>query len=75
VSASYGLREPAPAVAFTAEARLPWRAMTLLVPVAGPSSEPPPVIEVHDAQGRPSGFRFEAPRRSVRVTSDAVVVD
>ena len=75
VSASYGQREPAPAVAFTAEARLPWRAMTLLVPVAGPSSEPPPVIEVHDAQGRPSGFRFETPRRSVRVTSDAVLVD
>ncbi len=74
VSASYGQREAAPAVAFTAVAPLPWRAMTLLVPVAGPSSEPPPVIEVHDAQGRPSGFRFETSGRSVRVTDDAVVV-
>jgi hypothetical protein len=74
VSAAYGQREPAPAVRFTAEATLPWRGMTLLVPVGGASAEPPTVIELRDADGRPSGVRFEAPRRSVRLDGGAVVV-
>ena len=74
VSAAYGQREPAPAVRFTTEAALPWRAMTLLVPVAGTSSEPPAVIEVRDAHGRPSGVRFGAAARSAHVDDDTVVV-
>jgi hypothetical protein len=45
------------------------------VPVAGASADPPAVIELRDAQGRPSGIRFEAPWRSVRVDDDAVVID
>jgi hypothetical protein len=75
VSAAYGQREPAPAVRFTADATLPWRGMTLLVPVAGASADPPTVIEIRDSKGRPSGIRFEAPRRSVRLDGDAVVVN
>jgi hypothetical protein len=74
VSAAYGQREPAPAVRFVAEAELPWRGMTLLVPVAGTSADPPAVIELRDARGRPSGVRFDAPRRSVRLDGDTVVV-
>jgi hypothetical protein len=75
VSAAYGQREPAPAVVFRAAASLPWRAMTLLVPVRGASEEPPAVIEVRDAKGRPSGLRFGAARRSVHVDDDTVVVE
>jgi hypothetical protein len=74
VSAVYGQREPAPAVAFTAEAPLPWRAMTLLVPVAGASEEPPAVIELRDRAGRPAGVRMQSPKRSARVERDDIVV-
>jgi hypothetical protein len=74
VSADYGQREPAPAVRFTADAQLPWRAMTLLVAVAGSAAEPPAVIEVRDSQGRPSGVRFETTGRSVHVDDEHVVV-
>ena len=66
MSAAYGQREPAPAVVFTATATLPWRAITLLVPVAGLSAAPPSVIALRDAHGRPVGVRFETLRRSVR---------
>ena len=74
VSPDYGQREPAPAVRFTADATLPWRSITLLVPVAGASADPPAVIERRDATGRPSGVRFDAPMPSVHVDDDAVVV-
>jgi hypothetical protein len=74
VSTAYGQREPAPAVTFRAEAPLPWRAMTLLVPVAGASTEPPAVIEVRDAHGRPAGVRFTSTLRSVRVEDDDIVL-
>jgi hypothetical protein len=75
VSSDYGQREPAPAVVFSATARLPWRAMTILVPVAGPSAEPPAVATLHDAHGRPSGVRFNAPERSVHFNDESVTVE
>ena len=74
VSAEYGQRQPAPAVTFTATARLPWRAITVLVPVAGASTEPPAVIEVRDAHGRPAGVQLASTQRSVRVDEESVVV-
>jgi hypothetical protein len=49
--------------------------MTLLVPVAGASAEPPAVIELRDAAGRPSGVRFVSSRRSVRIDNDSVFLD
>jgi hypothetical protein len=75
VSRAYGQREPAPAVAFTAAAQLPWRAMTLLVAVRGASMDPPAVIEVRDVRGWPSGVHLQTPERSVHVDDDVVVVE
>ena len=74
VSAAYGCRQPAPAVSFSTVARLPWRAMTLLVPMTG-VAEPPPALTVErDESGRPAGVRFDASRRSVHVVDDGIVV-
>jgi hypothetical protein len=75
VSSDYGQREPAPAVVFNASARLPWRAMTILVPVAGTSERPPALATRRDAHGRPTGVRFEAPLRSVHFTDESVTVE
>jgi hypothetical protein len=81
VSSDYGQREPAPSVVFSAAARLPWRAMTILVPVAGRAAldlkavQPPSVATLHDAHGRPSGVRFYAPLRSVHFTDESVTVE
>jgi hypothetical protein len=75
VSSDYGQREPAPSVMFSAAATLPWRAMTLLVPVAGGADTPPALATLHDAQGRPTGVRFNAPLRSVHFTDESVTVE
>jgi hypothetical protein len=74
ISTAYGQREPAPAVTFRADVPLPLRAITLLVAVAGASNEPPAVIEVRDAHGRPSGVQFASTQRSLRVEDDDVVL-
>ena len=74
VSAAYGCRQPAPAVSFTAAAPLPWRAITLLVPMRGAAEEPPVFTVQRDESGRPAGVRFDAPRRSVHVVDDGLVV-
>ena len=75
VSSDYGQREPAPAVVLSATAQLPWRAMTILVPVAGGSDQPPSLATRLDASGRPSGVRFNAPLQSVHFTDESVTVD
>jgi hypothetical protein len=73
-SSDYGRREPAPALVFTAEASLPWRILTLLVPDPGGSQTPPPAVTFFDRSGRPAGVTFDRPRRSARVDDQAVVI-
>lgn len=76
VSPAYGRRVPAPAVAFAADARLPWRAVTLLVPrlAPGDTAVPPDVTVDRDADSRPVAVRF-ASGRTVRLADDQVVVE
>jgi hypothetical protein len=46
VSSHYGLREPAPKVAYTAFARLPQRIVTVLFPVRDDAATPPDVMPI-----------------------------
>jgi heparinase II/III-like protein len=73
-SSDYGQRQPAPMLVYASRATLPWRALTLLLPDSKGLASPPAVTPVYDDEGRPFGFTFEAPRRSVRVDDRAVLI-
>ena len=73
VSPEYGRRVPAPAVAFTADALLPWRAVTVLFASFATAAVPDVTVD-RDACGRPAAIRFAA-GRTVRLTDDDVVVE
>jgi hypothetical protein len=73
-SADYGQREAAPALVFAADATLPWRILTLLVPDPDGGRTPPPASTFFDSSWRPAGVTFDRPWRSARVDDEAVVI-
>jgi hypothetical protein len=71
VSSNYGCMEPAPAVVFSAEMRLPLRVLTLLWPAEN-IRETPNVEVVRDAKGQIAGIRTES--ESVTFDDDEIYV-
>ena len=59
MSANYGCMEPAPALVYSADVRLPLRVLTVLWP-AEDIHENPDVQVLRDAKGHPSGIRTES---------------
>src|SRR5437899_1125149 len=51
-SPGFGLRQPAPAVTYSASTRLPLRILTLLLPTVDPAGVPPAVALLLDGAGR-----------------------
>jgi hypothetical protein len=75
VSSVYGQRQPAPAVTYSAIAKLPCRIVTLLLPVDPMLTSPPSVRAVRDADGRPAGVHFVESRETIRFDAGGFVVD
>ena len=73
-SSDYGQRQPAPMLVYSSVVTLPWRALTLLLPCSDRLASPPVVTPVYDDEGRPTGLKFDRPRRSVRVDDSGVVI-
>jgi hypothetical protein len=71
VSSNYGCLEPAPAVVFSAEMRLPLRVLTLLWPSEN-IRETPNVEVFRDAKGQIAGLRTES--ESVSFDDDEMYV-
>jgi hypothetical protein len=59
MSANYGCMEPAPALVYSADIRLPLRVLTVLWP-AEDIHENPDVQVLRDAKGHPSGIRTQS---------------
>jgi hypothetical protein len=68
VSGEYGVRQPAPMLIYSSTSNRPWRALTLLLPDAEGSTQPPLVHPVFDDDGRPIGFDIKSPRTPVRIS-------
>ena len=66
VSPDYGVRRPAPALVYSAVARLPLRIATLLLPVEDPAAEPPPVSLLLGEGPGPVALRLEDRGETVR---------
>jgi hypothetical protein len=75
VSPDYGLRRPAPAMVVTAEARLPLRIITLLIPTDGDHGAAPDVSLLDRDARRPSGLVLDGGRDTLRFEEDGVVVN
>jgi len=71
VSANYGCMEPAPAVVFSAETRLPSRILTVLWPAEN-IREKPEVELLRDAKGQIAGIRTSS--ESVTFDDDEIYV-
>jgi hypothetical protein len=67
VSADYGQRSPAPRLAYAANASLPWRSITLLLPYRGARASVPGVSALFDDHNLPIGIGLEDRRESVFV--------
>jgi len=74
VSSRYGVRDPAPVLILTAVARLPFRAVTVLVPLERSSAPGPEVAILPGADGLPSRVVFGRGREAVTIDADAVTV-
>lgn len=59
VSPDYGRREPAPVLVCGAAARLPLRILTLLLPIADATADPPDVTSVSPDEAGPTGVAFD----------------
>jgi hypothetical protein len=75
VSPDYGQRLPAPVMIVTADARLPLRIITLLIPMAGEPGAPPEVSLLDIDAPQPSGVVLDRGRDTVRFEEDGVVVN
>jgi len=73
-SPGFGLRQPAPAVTYSASTRLPLRILTLLLPTVDPAGVPPAVALLLDGAGRPMGLDFAGGNGSVRLGEDDLVI-
>jgi len=65
ISPDYGQRHPAPMIVYSATARLPFRIVTLLLPIADPDAPPPAVTPLRDEGRRLAGLVFEATSETV----------
>jgi hypothetical protein len=65
-SSDYGRREPAPSLGWRTVARLPFVAITLLLPVEDVTAPPPTIAPILDAQGQPIGVLWEDAGTAVR---------
>jgi len=65
-SSDYGRSEPAPSLGWRTVMRLPFAAITLLLPVEDVTVPPPAVAPVLDAQGQPIGVVWEDEATAVR---------
>lgn len=75
ISTEYGQRTPAPMLVYSSLVVLPWRILTLLLPDPQGLLSPPGVRPIYDEKGLPTGLTFDRPRRSVRLSEHAVVVE
>jgi hypothetical protein len=75
VSPDYGQRRPAPVMIVTAEARLPLRIITLLIPIAGEPGPPPEVALLSMANRRPAGLVLDGGRDTLRFEEEGVVIN
>jgi hypothetical protein len=67
VSSDYGQRTPAPQLVYTFTAALPWRSVTLLMPLRGARSSAPVVSALFDDHNLPIGIGLDERRESVFV--------
>jgi hypothetical protein len=67
ISTDYGQRTPAPLLAYSCRARLPWRSVTLLIPSRRMSPTPPSVSPLFDDQHLPTGLELEDFRESILI--------
>jgi hypothetical protein len=67
VSADYGQRTAAPLLIFSANALLPWRSITLVIPERGDRSSTPSAEPLFDDQNLPIGVALDDLRESVFV--------
>ena len=67
VSTDYGQRTPAPLLVLSANAHLPWRSITLVMPQRGDRSTMPAVEPLFDDHNLPIGLALENIRESVLV--------
>lgn len=74
ISPDYGLRVPAPLLNYSAVARLPLRAVTVLMPVYDEAEELPDVMPVYAEDGRMS-LVFDDGRETVRVDDRQITVE
>lgn len=74
VSPDYGQRLPAPRLTFTAEARLPLRIMTLLLPLADRLASPPSVSPGFEDGAGPLGLRFMDSGEYIRLDPQGPVI-
>jgi len=75
ISPDYGQRLPAPALIYSCDAPLPWRALTVLVPDLNRTDAPPAVRVTHDDRGVPNGVRFVHTGESVRIDESTVCLE
>jgi hypothetical protein len=75
VSPDYGQRRPAPVMIVTAEALLPLRIITLLIPTAGEPGLPPEVSLLDGGETRPAGLLIDGGRDTLRFEDEGVVVN
>jgi len=75
VSPDYGQRRPAPVMIVTAEAPLPLRIFTLLVPTAGEPGLPPEVALLDREDRRPAGLVLDGGRETLRFEEEGVVIN
>ena len=65
VSSDYGQRTPAPVLVYAAQAALPWRSITLLMPQRGDRSSVPAVSALFDDHNLPIGIELEDRSESI----------
>ncbi|HEV8703085.1 MAG TPA: alginate lyase family protein [Candidatus Polarisedimenticolia bacterium] len=75
VSPDYGQRRPAPIMIVSAEALLPLRIITLLVPTDGKPGRPPEVSLLDRGARRPAGLILDGGRDTLRFEEEGVVVN
>jgi hypothetical protein len=75
VSPNYGQRRPAPVMIVTAEARLPLRIISLLVPTSGEPGLPPEVSLLYREDRRPAGLVLGGGRDTLRFEDEGVVIN
>jgi hypothetical protein len=75
VSPDYGQREPAPIIIYRAAARLPFRILTLLLPVRDAAATVPALHPLLDNDGVPFGLEFDDHPEAIRFGADSFTIE